>query len=569
MTTRPESFSLGTTYCLQFKAAFEKERANQRTSKVEPRLKLFHNLPLDPTRPLIRVIEIVPNDQNDPLRCKMSIVTLDEPYVALSYVWGKDNAAEQVIVEGESLTVRQNLLLFLKPTRDKIRSGNLQLGPIFIDALCIDQSNVTERNHQVRQMGQVYRNARRVYSWLGAGLPHVETLFTALADMVIYRDRKPWPHKVMEERLLDLIGMNDKILIEIGDLDYWKRLWIVPEVCLANDLVFLYGSQQVNALEFFKLFIDIKRYAHFHRASRHKSNPYDAPWLRLAVERWIQIIDAIALNDFLVCFKPSNNPAGVQLPVSKNQKLTDLFDIYGLKECSDCRDRLFALLAMSDDRRRHLVDYRESPLSLFLKMVAVDEGDVFPHIKRLSQMLRLHSMSPEIQAFDKAGGAIFEIKFSGFPLFDAWNHYSLRLEEIPRLRPIFLADSFRAGWMSGATILICRPTSKKRIEILLMPREYAQDWEIKQDYEIIGVISGGDVDLTKWLHNRCTMVTVSKEESTHSEPLQAYRTYRLITSSLVALLEFLEAIDVNPRMVKDQGYIFPQQYRGLERWDEC
>lgn len=45
---------------------------------------------------------------------------------------------------------------------------NSTLGSMFwIDALCIDQENLAERNHQVTQMGKIYASAYRVVSWLG------------------------------------------------------------------------------------------------------------------------------------------------------------------------------------------------------------------------------------------------------------------------------------------------------------------------------------------------------------------------------------------------------------------
>lgn len=38
---------------------------------------------------------------------------------------------------------------------------------MWIDAVCIDQTNLLERNHQVGMMGDVYRNAMQVRAWLG------------------------------------------------------------------------------------------------------------------------------------------------------------------------------------------------------------------------------------------------------------------------------------------------------------------------------------------------------------------------------------------------------------------
>ena len=37
---------------------------------------------------------------------------------------------------------------------------------IWIDAICIDQNNVLERNHQVRNMVRIYAQAEHVLIWL-------------------------------------------------------------------------------------------------------------------------------------------------------------------------------------------------------------------------------------------------------------------------------------------------------------------------------------------------------------------------------------------------------------------
>jgi hypothetical protein len=39
---------------------------------------------------------------------------------------------------------------------------------LWIDALCIDQENVIERNHQVQQMGEIFSRASNVLAWLGS-----------------------------------------------------------------------------------------------------------------------------------------------------------------------------------------------------------------------------------------------------------------------------------------------------------------------------------------------------------------------------------------------------------------
>ncbi|KAI3579715.1 heterokaryon incompatibility, partial [Fusarium oxysporum f. sp. albedinis] len=40
---------------------------------------------------------------------------------------------------------------------------------LWIDQICINQSDIDERNHQVPIMGNIYRKAYRVFVWLGTG----------------------------------------------------------------------------------------------------------------------------------------------------------------------------------------------------------------------------------------------------------------------------------------------------------------------------------------------------------------------------------------------------------------
>jgi Heterokaryon incompatibility protein (HET) len=39
--------------------------------------------------------------------------------------------------------------------------------PFWIDAICIDQSSIAERSHQVSRMKEIYKTAKEVVAWLG------------------------------------------------------------------------------------------------------------------------------------------------------------------------------------------------------------------------------------------------------------------------------------------------------------------------------------------------------------------------------------------------------------------
>lgn len=114
------------------------------------------------------------------------------PYSALSYTWGHPyvdfNLAEpepvpeitsHIIVNGEVLRVTDNLhsaLAYLSTIAD--------FGYLWIDAICINQSDEAEKAAQVAQMDVVYSRAAQVLGWLG--YPHVSVpeFLWATSDLV-------------------------------------------------------------------------------------------------------------------------------------------------------------------------------------------------------------------------------------------------------------------------------------------------------------------------------------------------------------------------------------------------
>jgi hypothetical protein len=74
-----------------------------------------------------------------------------------------------IYVNDKALYVRQNLWDFLQcARRNKLASY------LWIDALCIDQKQLHQRNHQVWMMGYMYSQAERMIVWLGAVSERVE-----------------------------------------------------------------------------------------------------------------------------------------------------------------------------------------------------------------------------------------------------------------------------------------------------------------------------------------------------------------------------------------------------------
>ena len=117
---------------------------------------MYKNASLDPASTAIRLLELTDDGSID-IACKFHLYRLEEApeYSAVSYTWGSTKDPMKVVVNGCLISVRRNLWQFLrraKETQDR--------KVIWIDALCIDQNNVKERDSQAQMMGKIYSSVR-------------------------------------------------------------------------------------------------------------------------------------------------------------------------------------------------------------------------------------------------------------------------------------------------------------------------------------------------------------------------------------------------------------------------
>lgn len=112
----------------------------------------------------IRVLNLQPraNSREDEIRCTLQHVTLSAieydltpHYTALSYVWGDVSDQRTILVDGFQFHVTTNLFRALKSIRHELTEL-----PLWVDAVCINQTGLKERSQQVLMMGLIYSSAR-------------------------------------------------------------------------------------------------------------------------------------------------------------------------------------------------------------------------------------------------------------------------------------------------------------------------------------------------------------------------------------------------------------------------
>jgi Heterokaryon incompatibility protein (HET) len=195
----------------------------------------------------IRLIRLLPGERSTPVRCDLIHARLSEDpkYSALSYVWGGSSHIISVPLceSGASVYVTENGYAALKRLR-RLDRDRL----VWIDAVCIHQSNPWERNHQVRQMKAIYSAAESVVVHLDEQGEGARELWGAMDAN-------------------DPGTLDSRLIANLFTLPYFSRIWMIQEVCFARNLEILFGDCT----------FDENLFRHLGAGSRYQSSRWERP----------------------------------------------------------------------------------------------------------------------------------------------------------------------------------------------------------------------------------------------------------------------------------------------------
>jgi hypothetical protein len=181
----------------------------------------------------IRLLLLQAGGHNEPLRCQLSTASLasNARYNALSYVWGdyaSSTAAETTIfLDGTSFVVTPNLHSALMHLRPQMGSEPMRL---WIDAVCINQNDLTERNSQVAMMRDIYASAAQVTIWLGE---EDEDSDIALESLLTVIGKEPWPEDGLSCSTIRRHCAS--FFFGLPDHRSWlSRVWILQELAMSK-----------------------------------------------------------------------------------------------------------------------------------------------------------------------------------------------------------------------------------------------------------------------------------------------------------------------------------------------
>lgn len=189
----------------------------------------------------VLIYERVPGDSNI-LTFRWRIISPSDkdraPFCAVSYAWSAEGDPKTIDIDGRAFPVSETVWTFLMtlPLLVDVESNAIGL---FIDAICINQNDPTEKGHQVRLMRSIYQSADLVICWLGIDTREdMKTHLRTLVSLPVDR----WNLIAFEAQDTELQALEHLACNRV-----WTRLWIAQELVLpqSSKLVLMYGDLEI------------------------------------------------------------------------------------------------------------------------------------------------------------------------------------------------------------------------------------------------------------------------------------------------------------------------------------
>jgi len=209
----------------------------------------YRHSPL-PNETSIRLLRLLPGERNSDIRCRLEFADINNlpKFGGISYTWGDPADKEKIICDEGYLFVPSNLVDALRVLR-KEKDALLLWG----DAACIDQSNVSERGHQVNLMGKVFAGAERVHIWLGQSNGDAEEAFGFIHGILEIGESVPCCSRDTVEGTKALEAFFDNIpdtrwnaFRRVTTRPWFTRIWVMQEVGLAPEATVMCGELEIN-----------------------------------------------------------------------------------------------------------------------------------------------------------------------------------------------------------------------------------------------------------------------------------------------------------------------------------
>ncbi|KAB8246757.1 heterokaryon incompatibility protein-domain-containing protein [Aspergillus flavus] len=305
---------------------------------------------------------------------------------ALSYVWGRTKHSQPIYLNESPVYITRHLRRALRQLRSDSEAVCL-----WVDAVCINQSDDEEKTEQVKMMGKIYAQSQEVVVYLGhAFAPSFSQSFNHPSDTSDAIAHTITPHEcystaALDEKdtglvwrrqmsykdgsylfcfiqlLADGVDMNsfmagkgqgslDEVMealrLFLSAVKWWKRVWVIQEVVIATRIMILYGSMIAP----WEMFVQA--------ANRVLGNSQ-------------MQISSLAVNDTKVLLEFSRRILSIESIRARWQSpeqitLLQLLRQFSGREATDPRDKVYALLGLAKDKPSVEPNYAASERDVFV-----------------------------------------------------------------------------------------------------------------------------------------------------------------------------------------------------------
>ena len=286
----------------------------------------------------IRILIIHPGDRSDVLSCTLpehDIRHVPE-YTAISYCWTYNAELVDIRVDdNDTFKVPYHLLFCLRRLRSATSARR-----VWIDAFCINQDDQAEKSEQVSQMPRIYSSSWRTVIWLGETELYAPTCIVRANGYCAIEGSSSVEHGGMLRFLGEFLQDEEKSSLKPGAKHlmrvWWKRLWCVQEFMLSPRVPkVMAGPHLVRWVDFLAITED--HISPLFRESSRASSGHGS-----AIDQ-----------------RSSEDDSEHRQGPSHKKSLLELLRITSKDfTCSDPKDRIFALIGITNDTEVAIqVDY--------------------------------------------------------------------------------------------------------------------------------------------------------------------------------------------------------------------
>ncbi|KAK3673782.1 hypothetical protein LTR78_006336 [Recurvomyces mirabilis] len=259
------------------------------------------------------------------------------PYTAVSYAWGSSDFTHPLTMDGTSIQVTETVDVLLRHVRLADRPVTL-----WLDQICIDQTDRADKEAQVKLMGSIYRRARNTIVWLGqeSGIE----AFTVLKGLyeATYGVEELLDDKLDELRYDSKYQHGFSSLLRLLEHPWFQRTWVIQEIILSRNIYIMTGRDTVS-WDLFSRYCSgvapfglIQMPAKATHAERLRASGVDIV-VDVASEK--SYYDAHGASKYMLSWLVATRYAAVGLPVDKIYALlgvcnSDILPLY-TKRCTD------------------------------------------------------------------------------------------------------------------------------------------------------------------------------------------------------------------------------------------